>query len=89
MVGFFRNFRAKRSPNGWVTHGMMHACHVDLSRLQKWTIRGKKNERDKKGWKEYLTASSSEFQHSDSWSSSCLELKLATLQEVGNFSYSG
>ena len=28
MVEFFTNFRAKRNPNGWVTHGMMHACHV-------------------------------------------------------------
>ena len=28
MVKFFTNFKSKRNPNGWVTHGMMHACHV-------------------------------------------------------------
>ena len=24
----FTSFRAKRNQNWWVTHGMMHACHV-------------------------------------------------------------
>ena len=28
MVGFFTIFGAKRNLNEWVTHGMMHACHV-------------------------------------------------------------
>ena len=28
MVRFFTKFRVKRNPNGWVTHGMVHACHV-------------------------------------------------------------
>ena len=32
-----------------------------------------------------MIASSSEFRRSDDWSSSSLELKLATLQEVGIF----
>ena len=31
MVRFFTIFRAKKNPVHamWVTHGMMHACHVD------------------------------------------------------------
>ena len=28
MIGFFTIFGAKRNPNEWVIHDMMHACHM-------------------------------------------------------------
>ena len=73
----------------WVTHGM-HVCipcrFVQSIKKNRWRKREKRKEKEKKVRKEYLTASSSEFWYSDNWSSSGLELKLATLQEVWIFS---
>ena len=56
--------------------------------------KGKKQKRRRKGErkkerKEDMTASSAEFRHSDGRSLLGQELKLATLQEVGIFSYFG
>ena len=82
----------------WVTHGM-HVCmpcgfvrSIKMGSVEEKRGKNKKNEkkmREKEGRKEDLTASFSEFRHSNGWSSSGQELKLATLQEVGIFSYSG
>ena len=49
----------------------------------------RRKEGRKKGRKEDPIASSSEFWHFDGRSSSGQELKLATFQEVGIFSYFG
>ena len=72
----------------WVTHGM-HGCmpcrFVQYVKTKWWRKRKKRKGERKKGRKEDLTSSFSEFRHSDGRSSSGLELKLATLQEVEIF----
>ena len=73
MVGFFTIFGTKRNPNEWVTHGMMHACHVDdtwhdacmpygyVQPLKRGSVEEKRRRKRKRERKEDSTASSFEF----------------------------
>ena len=72
----------------------MHAmwiCPVYKNKIGggKWRKEKKEKKMREKEREEDMTVSSYEFQHSNGRSSSSQELKLATLQEVGTFSYYG
>ena len=73
----------------WVTHGMVHACYANMPcggvqptergsvEEKRWGKRrkGERKRERKRERKEDPTASSSDFRHSDGWSSSGRELK--------------